>query len=313
MYMNTIHTRLTFIILSLTFAVLHSIAQNCARIVQDRQARVWYTDNQHLWLYDSNGQAKPVIPNLLPRLLYLTPQGTLAGLSEGNDAVKGHYYYHWELNNDTILISLGDTIFADASTATFTIDTQGNRYTYLPGNPGAFVLKKPNGQDSVLATSSLPAVGNLYMGPKNMLFFTSADNLYCIPPDEPIATVAENLADTASAAPRLPLLRAIWNDNKKNLYVATGSIIRKIDHRKLVTTIYQSAGNWFPADGMVTANGDFYVLEYNTSGAARVNKISMAERKAMVAAQKWRIYYLPLLLALAVMVLLYFLFRPAKK
>lgn len=285
----------------------YAVGQNTARMVMDSAGNIYYTDLKDIWKMEETGKRAIVFPNASSPLLYINTNGQLCGI-----ALQQQQFLQWCTTNEKTRVQY-DTNSTSTHMPVFTFDADGNQYFLESGATNSIKKRNKQRSDTILALTPLQEIESLYLGPKNILYFAHKDQLYCLPPGEEIEQIAKNLIDTTAENTSLHKLHRIWSDGKKNLYVATGTVIKQIDHRRLVTTVYKSTGGWYPADGLVDAQGNFYVLEHNGNREARVNKISIIDRKEIASSGKWKGFYTPLLLATAVMVMLYFAMKPKKK
>ena len=306
MPVNMIKRICTHLLFCLLF-IQSAAGQNTASMVMDSAGNIYYTDLKDIWKMDQSGKSKILFSNASSPLLYIHRNRQLCGI-----ALQEQQFLPWCATNEKTLIQY-DTNSKSIQAPVFTFDAAGNQYFLENGTTNTIKKRNQQGSDSILTTTTLQEIESLYLGAKNILYFTHKDQLYCLPPGEAIEQIAKDLIDTTAENPSLHKLHRIWSDGKKNLYVATGGVIKQIDHRRLVTTVYKSTGIWYPADGIIDAQGNFFVLEYNNNDEARVNKISIAERKDIAVSGKWKGFYTPLLLATAVMVMLYFAMKSKKK
>lgn len=299
--------RYALFFLSLLCVQLKISAQNTARLVMDTAGIIYYTDLQHVWKQDSSREISIHLKDATSALLYINQMGILHGISKQESVFR-----RWAVTEKNTIQYL-DTIKDATPWPVFSFDAKGNEYRYNAKAPSSFIVKKNTGADSIIAQTELKKVSSLYIGPKNVIYFTAENALYCIPPGEAVELIAKGLTDSIQQQIQTAYGQRIWSDGKKNMYITAGNQVKQIDHRRMVTTIYQSAGDWFPADGLITSNGDIYILEYRNTGEARVNKISMEERKKLVSENKWKGFYTPIILASIMMVLLFIVMKPKKK
>jgi hypothetical protein len=105
------------------------------------------------------------------------------------------------------------------------------------------------------------------------------------------------------------VILSLWSDAKGNIYAATGDVIKKIAKNKLVTTIYKSDGLWKPSGGLIAANGDFWVLEYNIPYKVRTIKVRREMQKQIAKGNSFTVIVMPLLLIVFTLAGVWFLFR----
>lgn len=296
------------------FFTIFAFADPGVGIVIDSKGNVFYTDLSQVWMIKPDGSKTIAVPNVHTHELYINKNDELFGEHLWYDESKKNPWAHylWRRNADGSIIRIKDTTAGFAEWTSFVRDDAGNSYLVEKGIPSNFWKIDSTGTKLLLGSKSFAEIGRLHLNQKGILFFSNKDDLYCIPPGDSIELVAENVGEPGlfeKVSSGSHTILNIWSDTKKNSYIATGSVIKKIDQRRLVTTVYKSTEGWNPASGLVTPNGDFWVMEYNKANEVRVNKISMQERKDIVKQNSFRIYGVAFLLTAGVILLLYFLFR----
>jgi hypothetical protein len=285
-------------------------------IVIDSKGNVFYTDLSNVRMLKPDGTKSIAVPNVHTHELYMSPNDELFGehLWYNGEQLNTWGHYLWKRNADGTIIKIKDSTagFADES---FVRDIADNKYSIEKGIPSKFWMTDTTGKKILLGEASLRGIGRLHISPKGSLYFTNHADLYVIPAGD---TLQRYLADVGEKSGLDKItngshaILSTWSDNKDNLYIATGGIIKQITKKKLVNVVYKSADGWSPAGGLITSTGDFYVLEYNSKNEVRVNKISAAERKAIVKENAFSVYIMPLLIISGVLLVLYLFFRKKK-
>jgi hypothetical protein len=293
------------------------IADPGVGIVTDSKGNVFYTDLSNVWMIKPDGSKIIAVPNVHTHELYMNAKNELFGEHLWYDeSLKTKWaHYLWRRNADGSITRLKDTTEGFSEWVSFVRDANGNQYYLEKSIPSNFWKIDSAGTKTLLASRSFAGLGRLHINEKGILFFSNKGDLYCIPPADSIELVAAAIGEPGlfeQPGGSSHTILSIWSDAKKNLYVATGNMIKKIDHRKLVTTIYKSARGWNPCGGVVAANGDFWVMEYNSKNEVRLNKISAEERKEIIKENAFKVYGMPLILISGILLLLYFLFRRKK-
>jgi hypothetical protein len=285
-------------------------------MVVDSKGNVFYTDLSNVWMLKPDGSKTIAVPNVHTHELYMSPNDELFGehLWYNGEQLNTWGHYLWKLNTDGTVIKIKDSTvgFADES---FVRDIAGNKYSVEKDIPSKFWMTDTTGKKILLGQASLSGIGRLHISPKGSLYFTNKADLYIIPAGDTLQLYLKDIAELNirdSLNNSTHGIMSTWSDDKDNLYITTGSVIKQITKKKLVNVIYKSTGDWKPSGGLITNNGDFYVLEYNSKNEVRVNKISAAERKEIVKENAFSVYIMPLLIISGVLLLLYFLFRKKK-
>jgi hypothetical protein len=285
-------------------------------IVIDSKGNVFYTDLKQVWLIKPDGTKSIAVPNVHTHELHMNQKDELFGehLWYNGEQLDTWGHYLWKRNADGSVVTIKDST-AGFSDESFVRDIAGNRYFVEKDIPSKLWMTDTTGKKILLGQASLSSIGRLHISPKGTLYFNNRDDLYCIPPGDTLQLFVKNVGEQ-SVLERVTngshAIMSTWSDNKGNLYIATGGVIKQITKKKLVNVIYKPADSWSPCGGLVAANGDFWVMESNSKNEVRVNKISAAERKQIVKENAFSVYVMPLLLIGGIIVLLYFLFRKNK-
>ncbi len=285
-------------------------------MVMDSKGNLFYTDLKQVWMIRADGTKSIAVPNVHTHELYVDAQDRLYGehLWYNGEQLNTWGHYVWRHQANGVMERIKDSTAGFLEWYSFTRDGQGNQYYLEKSIPAQFWKLDVAGKKTLLASKSWSGLGRLHVTAKGVLLFTHKGDVYAIPPDDSLELVVKNAGELNPVLNDSSVtIWNIWSDSRRNMYIATGNVIKKIDHRRLVTTIYQSGEGWYPVSGYVSATGDFWVMEYNTANEVRVNKISAEERKEIAAQSRWKMFYMPLLLTAAIVVLLYFLFRSKKK
>jgi hypothetical protein len=285
-------------------------------IVADSKGNVFYTDLVNVWLLKPDGSKTIAVPNVHTHELYMSPNDELFGehLWYNGEQLNTWGHYLWKRNPGGSVIKIKDSTagFAEES---FVRDIVGNKYFVEKDIPSRFWMMDSSGKKILLGQASLSSIGRLHISPKGNLYFSNKDDLYCIPSGDTLQLFVKGIGEQLMsdlAGNSSHSIMSIWSDTKDNLYAATGNVIVQITKKKLTNIVYKSSGDWKPSGGLVSPNGDFYVLEYNSKNEVRVNKISAADRKQIIKEHAFEVYLMPLLIISGILLLLYFLFRKKK-
>jgi hypothetical protein len=302
---------------SLLLLQLQSSADPGVGIVIDSKGNVFYTDLKHVWMIKTDGSKSIAVHNVHTHELYMNQKDELFGehLWYNGEQLNTWGHYLWKRNADGNVVKIKDST-AGFSDESFVRDIAGNKYFVEKDIPSKFWMMDTTGKKILLGQASFSSIGRLHISPKGTLYFSKRDDLYFIPPGDTLQLFVKKVGEQ-SVLDRVTngshAIMSIWSDNKDNLYIATGGVIKQITKKKLVNVIYKSAEGWNPCGGLVAANGDFWVMESNSNNEVRVNKISAAERKQIVKDNAFTVYIMPLIIISGVIVILYFLFRRRNK
>jgi hypothetical protein len=285
-------------------------------IVIDSKGNLFYTDLSNVWMLKPDGSKTIAVPNVHTHELYMNAKDELFGehLWYNGEQLNTWGYYLWKRNADGSIVKIKDSTggFSDES---FVRDRMGHKYFVEKSIPSLFWMMDTTGKKILLGQASLSGIGRLHISPKGSLYFTNHGDLYVIPAGDTLQLYLKdvgerNTQDNLNSGAHT--IMSTWSDSKDNLYIATDSVIKQITKKKLVNVIYKSTGDWKPSSGIITPNGDFYILESNSKNEVRVNKISAEERKEIVKENTFKVYIMPLLIMSGLILLLYFLFRKKK-
>lgn len=285
-------------------------------IVMDSKGNLFYTDLKQVWMIKPDGSKVIAVANVHTHELYIDAEDRLYGehLWYNGEQQNTWGHYVWRRQANGVIERIKDSTAGFLEWYSFTRDTKGNQFYLEKSIPAQFWKLDSAGNKTLVASRSWSGIGRLHVNAKGVLLLTHKGDVYAIPPDDSLELVVKDVGQLNSVLnDSSGTIWNIWSDSRKNIYIATGNVIRKIDHRRLVTTIYQSAEGWYPVSGYVSAAGDFWVMEYNANNEVRINTISAEERKAIAANSRFSMFYMPLLLTAGIVVLLYFLFRSKKK
>ena len=303
----------TILLSVFTVVVLNVLADPGVGIVIDSKGNLFYTDLSQVWMIKPDGSKTIAVPNVHSHELYMDKNDQLWGehlwFTGEQTNTWGHYL--WRRSSNGEITKVKDSTAGFPEWNSFTRDDNGNMYFLEKSIPSYFWKIDTAHKKTLLASKSFANIGRLHLTKSGDLYFNNGADIYWIPEPDSVELFYKAAADTSGKADAHSIMN-IWSDDKKNIYFATGSVIKKIEKSKFMITVYKSAGNWKPASGLVAPNGDFWVMEYNDKNEVRVNKISAADRKAIVKENSFQLYMIPFLLVSGILILLYFLFRKKK-
>lgn len=307
-----------FLFISVLFLTNLLRADPGVGIVIDSKGNIYYTDLAQVWMLQPDGTKSIAVPNVHTHELYIDKKDHLFGehlwYNGEEKNTWGHYF--WCRYADGHIAKVKDSTEGFPQWYSFTRDAAGNMYYMEQSIPSNFWKIDSINNKTLLGSKSFSAIGRLHLTKKGKLYFSNNDDLYCIAPGDSIKLILKAIGEkgilTLFNSDRHTIMN-IWSDSKENIYIATGNVIKMIDSKKVVTTIYKSATGWNPVSGLVAGNGDFWVLENNAGNEVRVNKISMDERKQIVKEYAVWLYAIPALIIIILLTFLNFIFKPKNK
>lgn len=298
----------------LLFSSAAAVADPGVGMVMDKNGNLFYSDLTQVWMIQPDGTKSIAVPNVHTHELYLDKDGTLFGEHVWYNGEKQNTwgYYLWSRLSTGKIVKIKDSTAGFPEWVSFTRDDAGNMYYIEKGIPVYFWKIDTAKKKTLLGTKSFASVGRLYLSKKNDLYVSNGADLYWIPAGDSIELFLKDAGDVTGEVSSHTIMNT-WGDNKGNIYFATGKVIKKTEKNRYTITIYKSAGDWSPSSGLIAPNGDFWVMEYNSKNEVRVNKISAAERKQIVKSNAIKLYVIPLLVTIGILLALYFLFRKKSK
>lgn len=291
--------------------MLQAVADPGVGIVMDSKGNLFYTDLSQIWMIKPDGSKSIAVPNVHSHELYMDKNDQLWGehVWFNGEQVNTWGYYLWRRSANGEIVKVKDSTAGFPEWTGFTRDATGNMYYIEKSIPTYFWKIDTAGKKTLLGSKSFQSVGRLHLTGNGDLYFNNGADLYWFPETDSIELYVKDIADTINGKVDAHSIMSIWSDSKKNLYIATGSVIKKVEKSKFIITVYRSAGNWKPAGGLIAPNGDFWVMEYNDQNEVRVNKVSAADRKSIVKENAFKLYMIPALLVAGILLLLYVAFR----
>lgn len=299
------------------FIATTAVADPGVGLVIDKSGNVFYTDLSQVWMIKPDGSKVVAVPNVHSHELYLDRNGQLFGehLWYNGEKENTWGYYLWCRKQDGTIVKVKDSTEGFPEWYSFTRDDLGYMYYVEKGIPSYFWQIDSTGKKTIIGTKSLSDIGRLHFSSKGVLYFPNKTDVYILQKADSVQLLLKDIGEkdaSDSTGGNSHSIMSIYSDKDGNLYIATGNVIKQVDKKKAVLTIYKSAGDWKPSACLIAPNGDFFVMEYNSKNEVRVNKISMAERKKIATEHTFSVYIMPFLLMAAVMLLVYFLFRKKK-
>ncbi|MFN4284419.1 MAG: hypothetical protein ACK4E8_00475 [Lacibacter sp.] len=308
--MRPLHILYTTVALLLSLAVTASPGGS---LVVDAKGNAYFTTAAGVWRQAPKQKPELIAPGLHVHHLLLDSSGALLGdhvwyTDDRQLNVAGHY--NWRYTDGMGFERITDSIAGTPREKSLVQDAFGNRYALEYGIPCIIWQTDKYGNLTALAQVSFSRLGTLHITAKGVLLFANHGDVYALLPGDTPEKIASGIGEiNPVTGDSSKAIIQLWSDNRRNIYAATGGVIKKIDYRRFVTPVYKSAPGWYPAGGWVSDAGDFWVLEYNAQNEARLQQIPMEVRKQIAAESRTKMLWMPLLLTAAVILLLYILFR----
>jgi hypothetical protein len=118
----------------------------------------------------------------------------------------------------------------------------GNKYFVEKGIPSKFWMMDTTGKKILLGQASLSGIERLHISPKGNLFFNNKNDLYVIPSGDTLQLYLKDAGETViseAVGNGTHNILSAWSDNRDNLYIATGNVIKQITKKKIINIIYR--------------------------------------------------------------------------
>ena len=264
------HMRFALFI-ALTTLTLPLFAHPPVSVVIDSCDNIYYSDLNQVWRVAPNGTKSVAVPDVHTHELYIDAHDNLFGEHlwyEGEATDKwGHYVWKRDAaGRVSMVIPRREGFLTNYS---FVRDRAGNMY-WADRDRNAIVKRTPAGRNAAIARGGFRDIRWMIATPDGTLYFVDAGDLVRITPDRRLVRLARNLARGRHA------LQGIWGDRAGNVYVARSAkreVIR-VTPAGQVSVVAKSPLPWSPCGGVFAPNGDLLLLEYSTTNAVRLRRIS---------------------------------------
>ena len=250
-------------------------------IVRDARGNVFYTDLARVWKIAPDGKKSVAVPRVHTHELVLDAAGNLYGehLWYEGDATKKWGHRVWRLAPDGVLTDVVPAREGFRTETSFVRDAAGNMY-WSEGEGAARILERTReGAVRTLATcGDCRDVRWMCAAPDGTVFFVDGGDLRAVSPAGALRTLARGLGKrswTQFDVGDRHALMGLWTDARGRVYVArygTREVLR-VDPGGAVSVVARSRFPWSPTGGLVTPDGDLFLLEYTMTGSARVRRV----------------------------------------
>ncbi|HUO85415.1 MAG TPA: hypothetical protein VM534_09910 [Thermoanaerobaculia bacterium] len=254
-------------------------AHPCVGIVRDSRGNLYYTDLKQVWKISPDGKKSIVVKNVHSHELAIDADDKLYGehLWYEGEATDRWGHRVWRLSPDGKLTDIIPSREGFLKDYGFVRDRAGNVYwktdrAILERNPEGKIRSRARGdfRDARQMTSTADGV----------LYLVDGADVKRIDRDGRTTLLARNLRERRLLDPFTWFfdnhnLMGIWVDARENVYVAVsgGKIVKRIAPDGTVSVAARSKGRWSPTGGLVTPEGDLWVLEWGQPSKARVRRV----------------------------------------
>ena len=248
----------------------------------DADGIIYYSDLNQVWMVLPDGSQQIAVSNVHSHELWLGPDGSVYGEDVQNE---GEHYRHrvWHRHPDGSITNAlpwreGHPVeYDDFSLAR---DGSGRSYVLRRAEGRIDVLDQDhNLLRSVALDLSRGIPGWLTVNEAGRVHLTVGPDVLRLDPEDDAPTViARDLIERTEAFDFVQdrhALMGLWTDRQGNVYVSiyAGQHVKRIAPDGTVTVAVRSSGIWSPAGGLITSNGELWLLEFSSNNEARVRRI----------------------------------------
>ncbi|HEV8267996.1 MAG TPA: hypothetical protein VGR00_07180, partial [Thermoanaerobaculia bacterium] len=138
------------------------------------------------------------------------------------------------------------------------------------------LFRKIPGRPSEVMARGFADIRWITVSPSGTVYLVDRRDVVKVTPEGRRRRIAADLSKKRWFGDERHLVMGIWLDAEENVYVAVPGegAVKRVSKDGRVTTIATSRFPWEPSGGLVTPNGDLYVLEYSKTNAVRVRRIA---------------------------------------
>lgn len=252
-------------------------------IVMDSQGNVFYTDLIHVWKINLAGERTIAVENVHTHELFIDKEDKLYGEHvwyEGEATDKWGYYI-WCLSSDGSLEKVIEDTEGFPTDSRLRRDKGGASYWAAKKGDQEFLNRtETSGQIVRHSSHAFDDIRWIHVPDKSdEVYVVDHLQLKQVAIDGKVKIISANLKDGKplfSFVQDRHYVMGVWTDLQDNIYVALfgGKKIKKFGPDGTAEIIYRSKGNWAPSGGLVTPNGDLWVLEFSSKNEARVIRVA---------------------------------------
>ncbi len=260
-----------------------SVAHPGIGIVADSKGYIYFTDLRQVWRISPDGNKTVAVPNVHTHELWIDTLDNLYGEHlwyEGDSSGKwGHRV--WKRSPDGVvsdIIPARSGFRDDYDDFHFVRDRAGNMYWEDDDTMTVVRKRTPGGRATDLTRMKMRPAGSMTVSRGGTLYFVDGDDLLALSPAGEVRTLGRALtADDEGRRPAFSrnAIFGLWTDVNDNVYAAVqvrGAVIR-VDPRGTTTVADRSTSPWKPSGGLVSANGDLWILEFSPVNAVRARQV----------------------------------------
>lgn len=246
-------------------------------IVRTKSGLVYFTDLAQVWRIAADGTKSVAVPRVHTHELWLDPDENLLGehLWYEGDATKKWGHRVWKLAPDGTLTDVVKAREGFRTEFSFVRDAAGTCYFSEVERRDRLFRKRP-GEPARLLASGFSDLRWMTAAPDGTVYVVDLRDVVRVAPNGGVRRLATNLSRKRWLHEERHLVMGIWLDGGENVYVAAAGerAVKKISPTGAVSIVATSSFPWSPTGGLVTPEGDLFVLEYSATNAVRVRRIA---------------------------------------
>lgn len=267
------------------------VSANCAAhpgigIVMDSKGNVFYTDTERVWRIDVSGRKSVVIPNVHTHELYLDADDNLFGEHlwyEGSGNKWGHYIWCYSSTGKFEKVKPDAEGFRNDYS--FVRDHFGNMFWASRDEDCQQVIRMDSRKNKKkVGDECFENIRWMYANRKGDLLFMDFQDLVKVDKQGNVDRVASKIANkqwTSSTVDNQNAVFGVWDDAQGNMYAAVNRnrVVKKFDASGNEQVALQTAAPWAPTGGLVSPEGELWILECSDTNAVRVERLTKDSRR----------------------------------
>ncbi|MBL7863619.1 MAG: hypothetical protein JNK10_02005 [Cyclobacteriaceae bacterium] len=265
--------------------IVSGIAHPGIGIVHDSKGNVYFTDLAQVWKITADGRKTIVVPNVHTHELFMDDNDNLFGehLWYNGEQKNTWSHYVWKLTTSTARV---EKVIPDKEglreNYSFVRDHFGTMY-WQGGNEHCQTIERKgrNNQVARVGSSCFENIRAMHALADGSLAVVDFQDLKQVDKQGKVTTIASRMANPdwkEFSRDNQHSVMGVWDDADGNLYTAVSHLrlIKKFGKDGKESVPFKSTFPWAPSGGMVDANGQLWVLEFNPLNSVRVQRVDVS-------------------------------------
>jgi hypothetical protein len=255
-------------------------------IVMDTKGNVFYTDLQQVWKINKQGVKSIAVRNVHTHELYIDQQDNLFGEHlwfDGSADQWGHFV--WRLTADGEFEKIIPETEGFLANYSFVRDHLGNMYWADRGLTCQKIARKNrDGSIDKLGDQCFHNIRKIITNKEGWVYVMDFQDVKRLDQQGKVSTIASKIANKSwvqSNPENQNSVMSIWDDSAGNIYAAIYSNrqVKRFNKIGIEEVVLQTNQPWAPSGGMVTPDGELWVLETSDINEVRVERILKDKRR----------------------------------